>query len=305
MQKPPLITIVGPNGVGKTALSIILAKKFNGEIISADSRQVYKGMDIGSGKATNFEQRQVPHHLLDVASPQREYNVAHFKRDAIKAIANINARNKIPFLVGGTAFWVNTVVYDLNIPSVKPNKKLRSQLEKKTPKQLYAILKKLDPQRALNIDPQNPYRLIRAIEIVKTTGEPIPKLRKRSPYHNLMLGITNPREILYKKIDQRLDKRFKQGMIAEVKRLHEQGVSWKRLYALGLEYRYISLYLQKRLSRDEMVDQLSLAIKHFAKRQMTWFSALGGSASGGQRDKRIHWIKNKTHAWQLVKAFLD
>ncbi|MFA5134470.1 MAG: tRNA (adenosine(37)-N6)-dimethylallyltransferase MiaA [Patescibacteria group bacterium] len=294
MQKKPLIAIVGPNGAGKTALSIALAKKFNGEVVSADSRQVYSGMDIGSGKASQHEQRQAPHHLLDVASPKRQYTIAHFKRDAVKTIGEIHSRNHIPFLVGGTAFWVDAVVYDLDIPHVKPDAKLRARLKGETPARLHAMLRKLDPQRAKAIDPHNPYRLIRAIEIVQATGKPVPKLGRHSPYRTLMLGITHPRAILYRRIDERLAKRFKQGMIAEVRNLHEHGVSWKRLHALGLEYRYISLFLQGKLLRDEMAGQLKVAIKHFAKRQMTWL----------QRDKHIRWVKSQEEATQLVKRFL-
>ncbi len=289
--KPPLIAIVGPNSAGKTSLSIRLAKKFNCEIISADSRQVYKGMDIGTGKATKQEQRMAKHHLLDIASPTREYNVAHFKCDAEKIIRDIHKRDKLPILVGGTAFWIYSIIDDLKLPQVKPNKALRKRLAKKTSQELFAMLKKLDQTRAQTIDQKNPYRLIRAIEIVKATKKPISKLIKHTPYNLLMLGVTHPREKLFKRIDQRLTKRFKQGMIAEVRQLHTRGVSWKRMHDLGLEYRFISLFLQKKLTRDEMNWQLSTAIKHYAKRQMTWF----------ERDKRIHWIQNQREAVQYVK----
>lgn len=290
-KKPLLIAIVGPNSAGKTSLSLKLAKKFNGEIISADSRQVYRGMDIGTGKATKAERRIVPHHLLDIASPNREYNVAHFKHDATKIIKQIHSRDKLPFIVGGTGFWVQAVVDDINLPKVKPNKPLRAKLSKKTTNQLFSMLRKLDPKRAKTIDKNNPYRLIRAIEIVKTTKQPIPTLKKHSPFNVLMLGVTYPREKLYKRIDKRLKKRFQQGMIAEVKRLHTGGVSWKRMYELGLEYRYISVYLRGILTRTEMEEQLAIAIKQFAKRQMTWF----------QRDKRIHWVRNEKQAVNLVR----
>jgi len=283
IAKLPLITIVGPTSAGKTSLSIKLARKFNGEIISADSRQVYIGMDIGTGKATKHEQRMAKHYLLDVSPPQREYNVSHFKRDAEKIIKDIHKRGKLPILVGGTAFWVYTVIDNLQLAKVKPNKTLRARLSKKTPKQLFTMLKKLDPKRAKTIDPKNPYRLIRAIEIVKVTKKPVSKLIKHTPYNLLILGVSHRREKLYRRIDLRLQKRFQQGMIAEVRRLHKQGVSWKRMYNLGLEYRFISLFLQKKLTRDEMERQLSTAIKHYAKRQMTWFN----------KDKRIHWVHSQ------------
>ncbi len=292
--KPPLIAIVGPTASGKTTLSIILAKRFNGEIISADSRQVYRGMDIGTGKATKAEQHQAPHHLLDVASPRREYNVAHFQRDAKKIIHNIHQRGKLPFLVGGTAFWVQAIVDDLPLPRVKPNRALRKRLNQKTPAQLYAQLKKLDPARARTIDRHNPYRLIRAIEIVTATGKPVPRLRTESPYRLLMLGVAQPQKKLHRLIHTRLAARLRQGMIAEVRRLHAAGVSWKRLEAFGLEYRYASLYLRGKLSRSDMQDQLETAIRQYAKRQLTWF----------RRDGRIHWIRSTAEAPRLIKRVI-
>jgi tRNA dimethylallyltransferase len=294
IQKPPLIAIVGPNASGKTSLSIKLAKKFNGEIISADSRQVYKGMDIGTGKATKQEQGMVKHHLLDITSPQREYNVSHFKRDALKAIKKIQKKGKFPFLVGGTGFWIQAIVDNIDFPNVKPNKKLRRQLGKKSTVQLLKLLKKLDPKRAKIIDNKNSYRLIRAVEIVKATKKAIPKLKTSSPFKTLILGVTHPRKKLYQHINNRLKIRFKQGMIAEVNKLHQQGVSWKRLYNFGLEYRYISLFLQNKLNRKAMEEQLKNAINHYAKRQMTWFG----------RDKRIHWVTNLNQAKRVINKFL-
>ena len=292
--KPPLIVIVGPNASGKTALAIKLAQEFNGEIISADSRQVYLGLDIGTGKATKKEQKIIKHHLIDVASPKRDYNVSHFKKEVTATIKLIIKKGKLPFLVGGTGFWVQAVVDNLNLPIVKPNKVLRLKLKNKTSQQLLIMLKKLDPTRAKNIDPQNPYRLIRAIEIVKATHRPIPKLKSNYLYNVLMIGITHPREKLYQRIDQRLKKRLKQGLISEVKRLHKNGVSWQRLNNFGLEYRFVSLYLQAKLTRQEMSVQLQFAIQNYAKRQMTWF----------QRDKRIHWNNNLNSASKLCKKFI-
>lgn len=294
IQKPLLIVIVGPNASGKTFLSIKLAKKFNGEIISADSRQVYKGMDIGTGKATKQEQREIKHYLLDVASPKKEFNVSHFKKQATKEISNIIKKGKVPFLVGGTGFWIQAVVDDIDFPHVKPNKLLREKLGKKTTKQLFQMLKKIDSRRAKTIDPHNPYRLIRAIEIIQATKKSIPKLKKRSPFNVLMLGITHPRKKLYQRIDKRLKKRFQQGMIAEVESLRKKGVSSKRLHAIGLEYRYLNLYLQKKLTRQETEEQLKNAIHHYAKRQMSWFG----------RDKRIHWITNLKQAKRAIIKFL-
>ena len=292
--KKTLIAVVGPNASGKTSLAIKLAKKYNGEIISADSRQVYRGLNIGTGKATKKEQRQVRHHLLDVVPPNREFNVSHYKKFAPTAINKIQNKNKIPFLVGGTGFWIQAIIDDADFPPVRPNKKLRQKLGRMPIKNLYALLKKIDPIRAANIDRNNPYRLIRAIEIVRATKRPIPALIKKSPFNSLILGIKQPKKILYQRIDLRLKKRFRQGMINEVKKLIAQGISGQRLYDLGLEYRYISLYLKKKLTRQEMEIQLKHAIHHYAKRQLTWF----------KRDRRIHWIKNQKQANKLIKKFL-
>jgi len=305
-----LIVILGPTSSGKSALGIALAKKFKGEIISADSRQVYKGMDLGTGKVTKKEQRLVPHHLLNIANPKRKFTVSQFKTLADKAIKQIQRKNKLPFLVGGSAFYIYAVIDDLTIPEVKPNVKLRKELEKKTTKELFSMLNKLDPHRAKLIDKNNPRRLIRAIEIIKSTGKPIPELsfprkressdwipclsgRQADQVRNdsvLILGITNDKKTLHKIIDQRLKTRLKQGMIAEIKRLIKQGVSFNRLDELGLEYRYVGKYLKSEISYDEMVTQ----IKKFAVRQMTWF----------KRDKRIHWIINQKEAEKLLLSSL-
>jgi tRNA dimethylallyltransferase len=289
-----LIVVVGPNASGKTSLSIKLAKKFNGEIISADSRQVYTGMDIGTGKASKKEQTAVKHYMLDIVSPRQKYNVSHFKKDALAVIKKIQKRKKIPFLVGGTGFWIQAVVDNVDFPRVKPNPSLRKKLSKLPVEKLHALLKKLDPKRAKNIDPQNPYRLIRAIEIIKSTKKPITPLHGQKIFKPLIIGLNPPRKKLYNLIDQRLDKRFRLGMINEVRKLHLQGLSWFRLFDFGLEYRHIGLYLQKKVTYEQMVENLRQAIHYYAKRQMTWF----------KRDKRIHWIKNYRQANRLVKKFL-
>jgi tRNA dimethylallyltransferase len=293
-RRPKLIAIVGPNASGKTSLAIKLAKKFEGEIISADSRQVFRGMDIGTGKASKKEQKQIRHYLLDVAWPKQEYNVSHYKKDALKAINNVQQKNKIPFLVGGTGFWIQAVVDNIDFPAIKPNYRLRTKLEKFPAKKLFTMLEKLDPQRAKKIDQHNPYRLIRAIEIISATKKSITPLHTKPLYDVLYIGLNPPRQKLYNLIDTRLAQRFKKGMITEVQKLRRNGVSWRRLYNFGLEYRFISLYLQKKLTREQMIERLTYAIHHYAKRQMTWF----------RRDKRIHWIKNQAQAHRLIKKFL-
>lgn len=300
-----LIVIVGPTASGKTDLSIKLAKKFNGEIVSADSRQVYKGMDIGTGKITKKEMKGIPHYLLDVASPKRRFTVAQYQKLAFKAIKKIHKKNKIPFLVGGTGFYIQAVVDGLVIPEIKPDWKLRKKLEKKNASELFEMLRKLDPRRAKNIEKNNKRRLIRAMEIVLKSGKPVPMLAIRDPFSIhldrervsigfkvLEIGIKKSPKELKKLIKKRLLARLKQGMVDEVKKLHKSGVSWKRLEEFGLEYRYIALYLQKKLSYNEMVEKLQKEIEHYTKRQLTWF----------KKDKRIHWIKNYQEAKQIIKS---
>ena len=308
-----IIVILGPTASGKTDISIKLAKKFNGEIVSADSRQVYKALNIGSGKVTKKEMKGVPHHLLDVASPKRKFTVAQFQKLALKKIQQIQKRGDIPFLVGGSGFYIQSVVDGLIIPEVKPNWKLREKLERKSKAELFLMLKKLDSKRAESIDKNNPRRLIRAIEIVMATGKPIPKIRRRqtSPdFDILQIGIKKSPSELKKLIKKRLDKRLRIGMIVEVENLHKNGLSWKRLEELGLEYRYVAQYLQKKPSFDttqdlsayqEMIDKIQIESEHFTKRQMTWF----------KRDKKIHWVNTSVSlsagqkkAEGLIKNFL-
>jgi tRNA dimethylallyltransferase len=292
-----LIVILGPTASGKSSLSINLAKKFNGEIISADSRQVYKGMDIGTGKISKTERSIVPHYLLDIASPKKQFTVSDFKKRAKHAITKIVGKRKIPFIVGGTAFYIYSVIDDWNIPEVKPNLKLRKQLAKKTTEELFKMLKKLDPKRSKNIDAKNPVRLIRAIEIVKSTGLPIPPRNPEldSGSNVLLLGIKKDQKELYKLIDRRLHTRLYDGMVDEVKKLRRSGLSWKRLESFGLEYKFVSLYLQNKLTYEQMVEQLKNAIHRFSKRQMTWF----------KKDKRIVWIKNENESVKIIKKYLE
>ncbi len=290
-----IIVILGPTASGKTNLSIKLSKKFNGEIVSADSRQVYKGMDIGTGKVTKKEMQGIPHYLLDIASPKRRFTVVQFQKLTIKAIKKIYKKDKLPFLVGGSGFYIQTITDEIVIPEVKPDWKLRKELEKKSVQDLFKMLKNLDLKRAKTIEKENKRRLTRALEIVIKTKKPVPPLkRKPAQFDFLMLGIKKSPEELKKLIKKRLLERFKRGMIAEVKKLKKSGLSWKRLEEFGLEYRYIALYLQEKISYQEMVRKLQKEIEHFAKRQITWF----------KRDKRVKWVKNYQEAEKFVKRFL-
>ncbi|MFH1656547.1 MAG: tRNA (adenosine(37)-N6)-dimethylallyltransferase MiaA [Candidatus Nealsonbacteria bacterium] len=294
-KKKKLIVILGPNASGKTDISIKLAKKFNGEIISADSRQVYKKMNIGTGKITKKEMNNIPHYLLDVVEPKTRFTVSKYQKLANKAIKKIFKNNKIPFIVGGTGFYIDSVIDGVIIPAVKPDWKLRKKLEKENIEKLFKMLKKLDPKRAGIIESKNKRRLIRAIEIIIKTKKPVPLLKKIKPkFDVLILGIKKEMPELKKRIEIRLLKRLKSGMIAEVKKLKQSGVSWKRLEEFGLEYKYIALFLQNKLTKDEMITKLQKEIEHYAKRQRTWF----------KRDKRIHWVKNYKQSEQLIKKFL-
>ncbi|MEK7152094.1 MAG: tRNA (adenosine(37)-N6)-dimethylallyltransferase MiaA, partial [Patescibacteria group bacterium] len=280
-QKPKLLVILGPTASGKSDLAILLAKKFDGEVVSADSRQVYKGLDIGTGKITKREMRGIPHHLLDVAHPRNIFTVTKWQRLAEKAIADIVRRGKLPIVVGGTGFYIQAIVDDINVPEVKPNKALRAQLEQKTAALLFTMLKKLDPRRAQAIDAKNPRRLIRALEIARELGS-VPPLGVRRPtrYDVLQIGIATDDKVLKEKIRKRLVTRIKTGMVTEAERVHKEGLSWKRMEELGLEYRSLARYLQEKITKKQMAEELTQAIWQYAKRQRTWF----------KKDKRIQWF---------------
>lgn len=296
-ERSKLVVIVGPTASGKSHLAIVLARKYNGEIISADSRQVYRGMDIGTDKVSKREQRLVKHHLLDIASPKKIYTVHHFQRDARKAIRSIQQRGKLPILCGGTGFWIEAVLSDMTLPQVAPNKRWRTKLACLTTPQLYAKLKKLDPTRARTIDRHNPVRLIRALEIIMTTKKPVPPLKTATNYTPLIFGIRLPAHTLRARIDSRLKKRLAHGIIAEVKQLIKAGVPPKRLIELGLEYRSITQYLNGSISKKELKQQLMQAIHNYAKRQMTWFRRM-------QRHYPIYWVDNQKSAEALTEKFL-
>jgi tRNA dimethylallyltransferase len=285
-----VVVILGPTASGKTDFSITLAKKFGGEIISADSRQVYKGFDIGSGKITKNQMQGVPHHLLDIANPRRKFTVAQFQKLALKEIKGIQKRGNVPFLVGGTGFYIQSIVDGLVIPSIKPNWKLRKKLERKSVTELFETLKKLDPARAKHIDAKNPRRLIRAIEIAHENQ--IQPLKKNPQFDALQIGIKKSPEELKKAIQKRLHKKIR-GTIGEVKKLHRNGLSFKRLEEFGLEYRLVAQYIQDKITHEEMLDKIQKESEQFTKRQMTWF----------KRDKRIQWINNYKEGEKLVKNY--
>lgn len=280
-----LIVILGPTASGKSDLAVKIAQKFNGEIISADSRQVYRGMDIGTGKITKKEMRNIPHYFLNVASPKRQFTVAQYKRGALETINEIYKKAKIPVICGGTGFYIQAVVDGLIIPRVKPDQKLRKKLEKETTEALFKKLRKLDPYRAKSIDFKNRRRLIRALEIVIKTGKPVPKLKKEPLFDIFYIGIKKSLPELKKAINKRVDKMIKQGLEKEVKRLVKK---YNRTMVLKSAIGY-----QEWLT-DNPVMNIKLHTYQFAKRQMTWF----------KRNKQIRWVQSYKQAEKLVKEFL-
>lgn len=311
-----IIIILGPTASGKSDLAIKLALKLNSkksqskyqingaEIISADSRQVYQGMDLGTGKITKKEMKGIPHHLLDIVSAKTRFSVTQYQKLATKTINKLIKENKIPLLCGGTGFYLQAITEGKIIPLVKPDWQLRKQLENKTIQELFKELKKIDPVRAKSIDRKNKRRLIRALEIIKKTDQAVPQLKsKKENYTSLLLGIKKEKNELNQLIKKRLSRRLKQGMIEEVRKLHESGISWQRLEEFGLEYRFVSQYLQKKINKKEMIFSLEKEIKNYAKRQMTWFNHQFNDPIS--QKTKIKWIKNYQEADQLVKNFLE
>ncbi len=272
--------IVGPTASGKSAFAIQLAKKVDGEVISADSRQVYRGMDIGTGKVTEKEKNGIPHYLLSVANPKRRYSVVRYQKEARKALSDILARGKTPIICGGTGFYIDALIEGTVLPSVPPNSALRKKLKTMSTYKLFTLLNKRDPSRSQTIDAKNPRRLIRALEIVEALGRvPVQKSAPLPTIHFEWIGIDLPNEELKKRIHLRLHSRIRSGMLREVERLHSHGLSWRRMEDLGLEYRWLARYLRHTISREEMLTKLEMDIWHYAKRQRTWF----------RRNKKIMW----------------
>ena len=292
--KPKILVILGPTASGKSSLAVKLAKKFNGEIISADSRQVYKNLDIGTGKITKKEMEKIPHHLLDVTNPKKTFTAANFQKLGRKTIKKILSKNKLPIICGGTGFYINSLIYNYSLPSTPQNLKFRVKLEEKPVSELFTMLKKLDPERAKNIDRQNPRRLIRALEIILSSKKPVPSLKKESNYEILKIGLKINKKKLRENIENRLKKDLRRGIITESARLHKKGLSWKRMEELGLEYRLLAKFLQNFISKKELKEKLKTEIWRYAKRQLTWF----------KKEKDIFWISSKPAACRLVKNFL-
>jgi tRNA dimethylallyltransferase len=341
-HKPKLIAVVGPTASGKTSLGLALARRFGGEIISADSRQIYRGMNIGTakapisyspsvrapwgdengdglatngGKASSAQNAAlepvysegVPHYLLDIRDPDEDYSVGEFKRDAEAAMGEILSHGKLPILVGGTGLYVRAVVDNLDIPEVKPDPKLRRAIEREIATEgLAAVFKKLvalDPEAAYIVDPRNPRRVVRALEVATLTGQPFTAQRRKkdSPYDILEIGLNPPPELLRERIDQRIDQMLRDGLVDEVKILLKRygsagGQSGRSLPTAfdAIGYREIIDALAGRSSMDAAITAMKFNTWHFAKRQITWL----------KKDKKVKWIENESEAEKLVKKFL-
>ena len=315
IKKPnnKVIVILGTTSSGKTSLGVHLANKFNGEIISADSRQVYKGMDIGTGKDLNEyiikkkikgrpRAKKIPYHLIDVVKPQTKFTLANYQKLAQKAVKDVLGRHKLPLIVGGTGLYLQAVVDDYKLIGTKPDAKVRQELEKLTVPELYAQLLKINKsfaEKLNNSDRHNPRRLVRYIEILSAQDNFKIETGAKAhsgKYNFLILGLDWPLEILKKRIYDRLIYRLeKQKMVAEIARLHKQGVSWKRLESFGLEYKFVSLYLQNQMTYEEMVEKLSTAIYQFSKRQKTWWRRWE------KQGQKIEWVGSKKEAEKVIK----
>ena len=300
-----LIVILGPTASGKTNVALKAAKKFNGEIISADSRQIYKGMNIGTAKPPRSQKSKVksqkyivddiPHYLINMVYPNEDFNVAIFKKSANKIIKDIQKRNKLPFLVGGTGLYIKAVVDNIQFPKIKSQVKLRKELEKKSIEKLFKIYKKLDPKGAKIIDKKNKRRLIRAIEVSKITKKPFSEQRKKGKplFSVLKIGIKIEKDELKKKIKKRVKKMIKSGLEKEVKNLIKK-YNWETPALQTIGYYEWKEYFNKKISKKELEEKIIKNTQDYAKRQITWVN----------KDKEIVWVKNYREAEKLINKFL-
>lgn len=273
-MKEKVIVILGPTAIGKSSLAVKIAKLYNGEVISADSRQVYKYLDIGTGKITQKEMDNIPHHGLDLVSPKQTYSVVLYQKYALKKIKDILKRGKTPIICGGSGFYIDAVTQNFILPTVPANPILRKELNKNTPEGNYKILLSLDPERALNIDSKNNVRLIRAIEVAKVLGR-VPDLAIEPPseskYEFIKIGLALPQENLYNNIETRVKIMFKSGLLNEIEKLTQMKISLDKLREFGFEY------------YNPTLESVISGSRKYTKRQMTWF----------KRDKDINWFSPK------------
>ena len=298
-----LIAIVGPTSVGKSALAIHLAQVFGGEIVSADSRQVFHGMDIGTAKPSPEERELVPHHLIDVVEPDQDFTLALYQQMATRAIQDIERRGRLALLVGGSGLYVRALLWGFRIPHVSPDAELRRSLKQKAAEEgymaLYEELKVVDPTAAKRIDPRNVRRVIRALEVFRAIGLPFSQLQGSSPFlpnfRTITIGLTTSRGDLYRRIDSRVDTMLEQGLVKEVKLLLEQGYSLDLPAMSGLGYKQIGQYLKGELNLAEAVQKIKNETHRFARHQYAWFRL---------NDEAIHWFHVGLGMEQLVQSLL-
>lgn len=297
MKKPKVVIVVGPTASGKTALSIALAKRFSGEVISADSRQIYRKLDIGTAKVTDEEMSGISHHLIDIADIDTVYSAADFKRDAEQAIAEITNRGHVPVIAGGTFFYVDTLLGKQGSPAVAPSPELRERLEKLSVTELFAQLQEKDPERAANIDAQNPRRLIRALEIVDAVGK-VPsteELSVETPYDALVIGIKRDTSDLRERFYKRAQAWLQAGFQSEVENLLQDGVTRERLHEMGFEYQLMLALIDGTITKEEFYEKFVQKNWQYAKRQMMWL----------KRDESIVWFEaGDEKVFTVVEEFL-
>ena len=283
-----LVAVIGPTAVGKTKLALRLAQDFNGEIINADSRQVYRFMDIGTAKPDPVDQLKVPHHLIDIVNPDESFSLAVYQKSASHIIKDIQQRHKLPLLVGGSGLYAWSVIEGWKIPEVPPDAEFRQRMEAKSREEgssnsLFEELRRIDPEAATRIMPSNLRRIIRALEIYHKTGYPASKLWRKEtpPFPVLIIGLTADRETLYQMIDFRVEEMIKQGLIDEVRELMAKGYNLYLPSMSGIGYRQAGMFLQEKLSLAEAIQQTKYETHKFARRQYNWFNL---------SDSRIHWF---------------
>ena len=296
-----LVAIVGPTGVGKSRLALQLARAFHGEIVSADSRQVYRHMDIGTAKSGPEELAIVPHHLISIVNPDQDFSLAQYQTLAYRTIRDIQQRDKLPFLVGGSGLYVWAVLEGWKIPPVPPDPEFRQNLEKRAansgPNELYQELMKVDPAAAQKIDPHNTRRVIRALEVHRKTSTSFSQLQAKEtpPFNIFIIGLTADRAELYRRIDLRVDEMIEQGLVAEVEKLVNMGYDFNLPAMSGIGYKQIGLFLKGELTLATAIQQIKFETHRFVRHQYTWFRL---------KDDRIHWFDIKSHMDSEIEATL-
>ena len=304
-MKTPLLIIAGPTATGKSASAVELALRMGGEVISADSMQVYRGMDIGSAKVTGEEMRGVPHHLIDCVDPDETWNVVRFKEQASLAVRDIADRGKLPIVCGGTGFYIQALLYDIDFTQMEENAPLRKRLSdmaaEKGPEAVHALLAQRDPASAAAIHPGNVKRVIRALEFIEESGRSIAahnaeQREKQSAYHSVFFVLTMDRAKLYERIDRRVDIMMQQGLLEEVTRLRDMGIARDSTAMQGIGYKQIYGFLEGEYDLEEAVRLIKRDTRHFAKRQLTWF----------RREKEVLWVDtdrfaNREEMWDYMQ----